>query len=397
MSGADRGGSFARVFSFGKKNVRPACAVTPVAGDGRALVVRLSGEWRARASVPDASFLEAALAAENPPRRIVFDAEGVTAFDSALPAFVLRCRRIATAHEAEVDTSGLPEGVLRLLRLALARPEREESEHEEDDVTFLHVAGEWGVKSAKSWLKAVEFVGATAAALVAFARGRARCRKSELLYFIQMTGVDALPIVTLISFLTGLIMAYVGSVQLRNFGATIYVANLVGLAMVREMGVLMTGVILCGRTGTAYAAQLGSMNASEETSAFRVLGVNPVEFLVLPRLLALALMMPLLTLYSNFVGMIGGLVVVTSMDVTVDQYVLQLVKAINLANFCSGLIKSVFFGVLIAWAGCFRGMTCGRSSLDVGNAATGAAVLGITLIIVADAVFAVIFNVVGYF
>ena len=361
------------------------------------LLIRLSGEWRAKFAVPSAAFLDEALARDGAPKRVAFDAEAVTGFDSALPAFVLRCKRIAAEYDAEVDTATLPEGVLRLLRLALARPEREDVDHEDEDVTFLHVAGEWGVKSVRSWLKAIEFIGQTASALGSLMRGKARYRKSELLYFIQMTGVDALPIVTLISFLTGLIMAYVGSVQLKNFGATIYVANLVGLAMVREMGVLMTGIILCGRTGTAYAAQLGSMNASEEIPAFRVLGIDPVEFLVLPRLLALALMMPLLTLYANFVGMIGGLVVVTSMDVTVDQYVLQLVKAINLANFFSGLIKSVFFGVLIAWAGCFRGMTSGKSSLDVGNAATGAAVLGITLIIVADALFAVIFNVVGYF
>ena len=187
------------------------------------------------------------------------------------------------------------------------------------------------------------------------------------------------------------------SVQLPQFGATMYVANMVGLAMTREMGVLMTGIILCGRTGTAFAAQLGSMNASEEIAAFRVLGINPVEFLVLPRLLALTLMMPLLTLFADFIGMIGGLVVVSSMDVSVEQYFNQLVRAISMASFCSGLIKSVFFGALIAWAGCFRGMTAGRSSLDVGNAATGAAVLGITLIVVADALFAVIFNVIGYF
>lgn len=351
-----------------------------------------------RNGLPDAEFVEDALAKDAAPRLVTFDAEAVTGFDSALPAFILRCRRIADRYDATVDITTLPPGVLRLLKLALARPQREEADHEEEDVTFLHVAGEWGVKSAQSWLKAVEFLGQTTAAFWRFfTGGRARYRKSDLAYFVQMTGVDALPIITLIAFLTGLIMAYVGSVQLKNFGATIYVANLVGLAMVREMGVLMTGIVLCGRTGTAYAAQLGSMNASEEIPAFRVLGINPVEFLVLPRMLALILMMPLLTLYANFVGMIGGLVVVTSMDVSVDQYVLQLIKSIDLANFCAGLIKSVFFGALIGWAGCFRGMTSGRSSLDVGNAATGAAVLGITLIIVADALFAVIFNVIRYY
>lgn len=139
------------------------------------------------------------------------------------------------------------------------------------------------------------------------------------------------------------------------------------------------------------------MNASEEIPAFRVLGINPVEYLVLPRILALVFMMPLLTLYANFIGMLGGLAVVSTMDVTVEQYFLQIVKAISLANFFSGVIKSVFFAFLIAWAGCFRGMTSGRSSIDVGNAATGAAVLGITLVVVSDAIFAIIFQAIGYY
>lgn len=366
---------------------------TPTGG----LLVHLRGDWLLREGVPDAAALGEALDARPGVREVVFDASGVGRFDSALPAYLLRCREEAAARGAALDTAALPEGVRRLYRLALARPEKEEAPHEMEVITFLHRAGEWGIASARSWHKAVDFLGLTVLALLALLRGRARMRRADLVYFIQCCGVDALPIVTLIAFLTGLIMAYVGAVQLSQFGATMYVANLVGLAMVREMGVLMTGVILCGRTGTAYAAQLGSMNSTEEIAALRVLGINPVEYLMLPRLLALVLMMPLLTLYANFVGMIGGLVVVSAMDVTVEQYFLQLVKAINMANFCSGLIKSVFFGALIAWAGCFRGMTSGRSSLDVGNAATGAAVLGITLVVVGDALFAVLFNVLRYF
>lgn len=385
------------MLSFLRRPKPSECAAEILPAESGRVIVRLTGAWTARNSVPDAEPLDKALEGTPGVREVVFDSTGVTRFDSALPAYLLRCKEIADTRMAVIDTTTMPEGVRRLLALALARPVREEADHSETVITFLHRVGEWGLQSAGSWHKAIDFIGHTAIALVALVRGRARFRRSELLYFIQSCGVDALPIVTLISFLTGLIMAYVGSVQLKQFGATMYVANLVGLAMVREMGVLMTGIILCGRTGTAFAAQLGSMNASEEISAFRVLGINPVEYLVLPRLLALTLMMPLLTLYANFVGMIGGLVVVSSMDVSVEQYFLQLVKAISMTNFCSGLIKSVFFGGLIAWAGCFRGMTSGRSSLDVGNAATGAAVLGITLIIVADALFAVIFNVIGYF
>jgi phospholipid/cholesterol/gamma-HCH transport system permease protein len=385
------------MFSFLRRPKPPECAAEILPADSERVVVRLTGAWAARSGVPDASPLDGVLKKNPAVRTLLFDAAGVTRYDSALPAYLLRCKEIAEENSATIDIATLPEGVRRLLSLALARPVREEADHSETVITFLHRVGEWGLQSAGSWHKATDFIGHTVLACFALLRGKARFRRSDLMYFIQTCGVDALPIVTLISFLTGLIMAYVGSVQLKQFGATMYVANLVGLAMVREMGVLMTGIILCGRTGTAFAAQLGSMNASEEISAFRVLGINPVEYLVLPRMLALTLMMPLLTLYADFVGMIGGLAVVSSMDVTVEQYFIQLVKAISMTNFCSGLIKSVFFGALIAWAGCFRGMTSGRSSLDVGNAATGAAVLGITLIIVADALFAVIFNVIGYF
>lgn len=384
------------MFSFLREPRPPGCVAEIRPAESGRLVVRLSGEWTSRSGVPDAAPLGEALTGSPGIKTVVFDASRVTRFDSVLPAYLLRCGEEIAAHGAESDMTALPEGVRRLLALALARPDSS-GEHAEEVLTFLHHVGEWGIQSARSWRKAVDFLGVTVVAMFTFLTGRARVRRADVMFFIQNCGVDALPIVTLISFLTGLIMAYVGAVQLSQFGATMYVANLVGLAMVREMGVLMTGVILCGRTGTAFAAQLGSMNASEEIAAFRVLGINPVEYLVLPRLIALVLMMPILTLYANFIGMIGGLVVVSAMDVTVEQYFLQLVKAINLANFCSGLIKSVFFGALIAWAGCFRGMTSGRSSLDVGNAATGAAVLGITLLVIADALFAVIFNVIGYF
>lgn len=385
------------MFSFLRKPKSPECAAIISAPEAGRLVVRLEGAWTARESIPDAGPLDAALATSPRVKSVVFDAAGVKKFDSALPAYLMRCLEIAKMHGATLDTTALPEAVKRLMTLALARPVRESVEHRDECFTFLHHVGEWGLQAARSWEKAMDFLGRTVLALLALLTGRARFRRGDLMYFIQQCGVDALPIVTLISFLTGMIMAYVGAVQMAQYGATMYVANMVGLAMVREMGVLMAAIILCGRTGTAYAAQLGSMNASEEIPAFRVLGINPVEYLVLPRILALVFMMPLLTLYANFIGMLGGLAVVSTMDVTVEQYFLQIVKAISLANFFSGVIKSVFFAFLIAWAGCFRGMTSGRSSIDVGNAATGAAVLGITLVVVSDAIFAIIFQAIGYY
>lgn len=293
--------------------------------------------------------------------------------------------------------ASLPSGVARLLELALARPKSADAEHSALVVTFFHRVGQWGRRSVKSWDNAFSFTGEVTIAFWNLFRGRARTRFAECWQLIQSCGADALPIVSLISFLTGLILAYVGAVQMQQFGATIYVASLVGLAMVREMGVLMASVILCGRTATAYAAQLGSMQASEEIAAFRVLGINPVEYLVLPRIIALFFMLPLLTLYANFCGMLGGMVVVTSMDISFEQYYNMTIRSINLPNFSSGLIKSFFFAILIAWAGCFRGIISGRSAQAVGDATTSAAVLSITLIVIADAIFAVLFNAIHFF
>lgn len=187
-----------------------------------------------------------------------------------------------------------------------------------------------------------------------------------------------------------------GAVQLRQFGAQIYVADLVGLAMAREMGPMMAAIIVAGRTGAAFAAQLGTMQVNEEIDAFKTLGIPPMEFLVMPRMLALMLMMPLLTLYANLVGILGGAVVgIGMLDLGVLQYYYQTQSAVTLLDFGTGLIKSILFGALVAIAGCLRGIQCGRSSAAVGIAATSAVVTGIVCVIVTDAIFAVLFNVLG--
>jgi phospholipid/cholesterol/gamma-HCH transport system permease protein len=199
--------------------------------------------------------------------------------------------------------------------------------------------------------------------------------------------------VALISFLVGLILAFVGSLQLQQFGASIYVANLVGVAMAREMGAIMTGIIMCGRTGAAFAAQLGSMKVNEEIAAFKTFGFNPIEFLALPRMIALALMMPLLCIFADLVGILGGMVVgVGLLDLSFSEYWSQTVRGVELRHFIVGLAKVAVFGILVAITGCLRGMQCGSSSSSVGLATTSAVVLGITCIIIADAVFAIMLN-----
>jgi phospholipid/cholesterol/gamma-HCH transport system permease protein len=208
---------------------------------------------------------------------------------------------------------------------------------------------------------------------------------------MQECSAQALPIVSLISFLTGLILAFVGAIQLRQFGAGIYVANLVGVGMTQEMGALMTGIIMAGRTGAAFAAQIGSMKVSEEIDALITLAISPTDFLVSPRVLALCIMMPLLALYSDLIGMAGGaLVAMSFLNISLQQYWVQTLGAIQLTDIIIGLVKSAVFGVIVAMAGCQRGIECGRDAAAVGNAATSAVVLSITWIVASDAVLDVL-------
>jgi phospholipid/cholesterol/gamma-HCH transport system permease protein len=213
---------------------------------------------------------------------------------------------------------------------------------------------------------------------------------------MQQCGAMALPIVSLISFLVGLIMAYQAAVQLRQFGADIYVADLVGLSVVREMGPMMAAIVLAGRTGAAFAATLGNMKANEEIDALSALGISPVDFLVLPRIVALGLMMPLLALYANCVGILGGMIVSAGiLQIPPTAYWIETQSIVDLSDVSTGLFKALSFGLLIGLAGCLRGLQAERSAAGVGRAATSAVVTAILLIIVSDAFFAVAFNILG--
>lgn len=256
--------------------------------------------------------------------------------------------------------------------------------------------GTWALAASREATVILAFVGEAFVAFLKFLLGRARYRRSDLLLVIQEVGAQALPIVTLISFLVGVILAYVGAIQLRQFGAQVYVADLVGIGMTREMGAMMAAIIMAGRTGAAFAAQLGTMQVNEEIDALKTLGISAMEFLVLPRMLALAVMMPLLCVYADLLGILGGAAVgIGTLDIGPTQYYLRTTEAVGLDSALAGLIKASVFGVLVAIAGCLRGMQCGRSSAAVGAATTSAVVTGIVLIVVSDALTTVIFDVIG--
>jgi phospholipid/cholesterol/gamma-HCH transport system permease protein len=364
-------------------------------GEGGALVLRLSSDWGIHAALPTLDPIEDAIAKSPAVTRLSVDASAVGTWGSALPVFLRGVQRVADRHGIPLDTADLPDGVRTLLGLAAAVPPRG-AVSSGPALGFLARVGKRALGVREEVRSYLTFLGETILAFLALLRGRARYRPAELSLIIQDAGPKALPIVSLISFLVGLILAFVGAVQLARFGAQIYIADLVGLAMAREMGAIMTGIIMAGRTGAAFAAQLGTMQVNQEIDALKTLGIAPAEFLVLPRVLALVLMMPVLTLYAILVGIAGGLVVSVGLfDITLVQYWEETLASLTLNQFGIGLMKSVVFGVLVAVAGCREGMRAAGSAAAVGDAATAAVVTGIVSIVVADGIFAVVLNAVG--
>ena len=363
---------------------------------GDTLVLRLSGAWTIHERLPSVDDVERELEAGGAVRRLLFDTECLAAWDSALLTFLLRVAAQADGRGVAACRGGLPEGVRRLLTLAMAVPERRDTGTAAARLSWLARVGLATLEGVRDAGVTLTFVGAVSIAFARSLLGRARYRRSDFLLVLQEVGAQALPIVSLISFLVGVILAYVGAIQLRQFGAQVYVADLVGIGMTREMGAMMAAVIMAGRTGAAFAAQLGTMQVNEEIDALTTLGISPIEFLVLPRMLALAVMMPLLALYADLLGLLGGMAVgVGMLDLGVVEYYLRTIGAIGLDDCVAGLIKASVFGVLIAMAGCLRGIQCGRSSAAVGAATTSAVVTGIVLIIVSDAATTVIFDLIG--
>lgn len=325
--------------------------------------------------------------------KIVISASEVNNWDSRLPVYILKIIDYGNHQNLKVETLDLPEGVQSLLQLANAVPERSGARRVATKTPFVKEVGKTVLNGLKDAQNLVDFIGEALLAFWAGFRHKARYRSVDLWLCMQEAGVVALPIVTLISLLVGLILAFVGAIQLAMFGAQIYIADLVGLGTVREMGALMTAVIISGRTGAAYAAQLGTMNVNSEIDALRTMGIEPMEFLVLPRMLALVVMMPMLGLYANLMGIIGGaLVTVNLFDVSLLQYYNETKHAVHLIDLAVGLFKCTTFALLIATAGCMRGLQCGRSASAVGDAATAAVVNSIVYIVIADSLITLICN-----
>ena len=360
------------------------------------LRIRFIGAWRIGSPLPAAKDIIAGLESDQKPGQIVFDTHQITGWDSKLLTFLNSLETYCHQSDITFEHDGLPDGVRKLLALARAVPERKGARKEASRDNFVARTGDSFLKQIGGYKDTIGFIGESFIALLRFFTGRANYQRADLMLFIQEAGAEALPIVTLISVLIGLIFAFVGAVQLVLFGAQIFVANLVAIAVVRVMGAVMVAVIMAGRTGAAYAAQLGTMQVNEEIDALQTLGISPMEFLVLPRMVALIIMMPMLCLYADLMGILGGLIVgVGMLDLGLTEYLNQTRDSISLANLFIGLIHAVVFGILIAISGCLRGIQCGRSASAVGLATTSAVVTAITSIVVATAIITIICNVLG--
>ncbi|MCB1853894.1 MAG: ABC transporter permease [Pseudomonadales bacterium] len=354
-------------------------------------VLQLSGDWVQGCAAADMGKLAAALEGRSS-GELVVDGTALGRWDSTLMAFLLQCHAYCRQEQLAFSARALPEGATKLLALATAVDTHQPPRETPAPLTTHLNPLRWLALARDRVGESLAFIGELSLALARLVTGRSNTRFVDFRHFCYQAGPDAFAIISLTSVLVGMILAYLGAVQLQQFGAGLFVANLVTIGMLREMGVLMTAVVMAGRTGAAYAAQLGTMQTNEEIDAITTMGISPMEFLVLPRILALIVTMPLLTLYADLLGIIGGGLVAGGMGITPLQYISQSELSIKISHLSVGLIKSVVFAILIAVAGCRAGINSGRSSAAVGQAATEAVVTAIVYLIIADAAINIIFQ-----
>ncbi len=363
---------------------------------GQGLDLELSGEW----SVREVARLEAALAAVDvsaaPALRIA--TAGITELDLSgawmLRAFVRRARRAG----ADVSFATAPPDQLRLVDETLAHepdqtlaPAGAPPRGEVGDRALVAI-GRYVVSTWRDIVAGLAFFGRVCTTFVASLAHPYRLRPISIVRHVYDTGITAMPIVALIAFLISVILAYLSAQQLRGLGADIYVVDLVTIGVLRELGVLLTSVIVAGRSGSAFAAEIGSMKLNEEVDALTATGADPIELLIVPRLLGLAIALPLLTVIADLIGIAGGgLLCRYLLDMPLTQYVNRVNYSIAPTTFWVGIIKAPVFALLIAFAGCYRGMQVRGSARELGHLVTVAVVQAIFLVILADALFAVLF------
>jgi phospholipid/cholesterol/gamma-HCH transport system permease protein len=355
-----------------------------------AVIVRCTGTWTVQGIAqleqrlkdiawPDAANLE-------------IDSSEISSLDTSGAWLLHRTVSELERHGRQVQITGLRSEFSTLLELISARSVMSAPLTLSRD-NLLATIGKQAWSGLENMSGMLAFVGESAIALLRLLGNPRRIRWRTIFHNIQSAGFEALPIVGLLSFLMGVVIAYQGADQLQRFGANIFIADLVGLSMLRELSPLLTAIIIAGRSGSAYAAQIGTMKVTEEIDALRTIGVSPQELLVLPKMLALVIALPLLTVYADVTGMLGGMIMAsTKLGVSFGTFVDRLGDAVSLSSFLTGIVKAPVFAAIIALVGCFQGFQVGGSADSVGRQTTLSVVQAIFLVILADALFSLVFN-----
>ena len=361
----------------------------------KTLLIKLSGDWQISAGLLSTDEVTSQLNSHPNVAQINISVSQELKWDSGLISFLLKLTRECEHKNISVAREGLPQEAQKLLSLALKIHEKDISSPNASE-SFLEKIGEKSLQIIESLHSGFEFLGDIAVSFGRLITGKSYFRWDDFMLIVQRCGVETLLLVSLISLLVGMILAFVGSIQLKVFGAQIFISDMVGIAMVRVLSAVMTGIIVSGRIGASFAAELGMMQANEEIDALKTLGVSPVEFLVIPRILALVIMMPILTIYADFMGILGGFIISAGMlNLNPIEYLNHTQQAVKLSYVWVGLIHSIVFGVIVAVAGCLRGIECERNAAGVGVATTSAVVTGITGIVVATAIITYICQFLG--
>lgn len=327
--------------------------------------------------------------------RLVADAGGVSYMDGAGASLLLRLDMAARRAGTVLEVRGLAEEAARLLDLYRREAPKSAEEATSARHGFIEEVGRRTSLAARNFGDFVTFVGQCVAALGAAARNPRRVRWRDVLGLAEEAGVNGLPIVALIGVLMGLVMAFQSAVPMQRFGAEIFVADLLGLAMFRELGTLTTAILLAGRSGSAFAAEIGTMEVNEEINALKTMGISPIQFLAIPRILAALVVTPILTTFFNLCALAGGAVVVMGFGYPLVTFINRVEYAVTIVDIAGGLFKALVFSVIVAAIGCQKGLATGKGASAVGRSATGAVVAGLVLIAVADGILAVVFFALG--
>jgi phospholipid/cholesterol/gamma-HCH transport system permease protein len=328
------------------------------------------------------------------PTELTVELGGVSYLDSAGALALVRFEEEVRGNDILVTLQNLSEEARRVFDLVSQRAEeRVPLIYGVTKINFFEQVGEASRQVLDDFVELMAFIGKLIRTLGNVVLHPRSVRWTDVLFYMKRAGVDGLPIVALISLLLGLIIAFMSALQLKQFGANIYVASLVGVSMVRELGPIMTAILVAGRSGSAFAAEIGTMIVNEEVDALTTMGFDPTMFLTIPKVIAAMIVVPVLTVYAALMGIVGGLIIgVTGLDLTVYTYVSQTMKSLDVFGIVSSLVKSSIFAVLIAGIGCQRGFKVRGGAEAVGLATTSAVVAGIFLVIVTDSAFAIMLH-----